>query len=183
MKLAIFDLDGTLYNTNDVNYYSYKKALNEHNYDIEYDYFCDFCNGRNYKVFIPDLVDNKEDVIEDVHNKKKKYYSEFIDKVKVNNHLFSIIECIKSEYKIVLVTTASKKNTFELLEATKKEKLFDCVITGDDITKPKPDPEGFNIAINKYGANPKDCIIFEDSEVGILAAEKTGADVIVIDKF
>ena len=71
MKLAIFDLDGTLYNTNDVNYYSYKKALNEHNYDIEYDYFCDFCNGRNYKVFIPDLVDNKEDVIEDVHNKKR----------------------------------------------------------------------------------------------------------------
>ena len=77
MKLALFDLDGTLFNTNDVNYYAYKRALNDYGYDIDYEYFCDFCNGRNYKVFIPDLVENKEDVIEGVHDAKKKYYSLF----------------------------------------------------------------------------------------------------------
>jgi beta-phosphoglucomutase len=183
MKLAIFDLDGTLYNTNDVNYYSYKQALNECGYDIDYDYFCDYCNGRNYKVFIPSIVDNNEEIIEKVHDLKKQYYSKNIDKVIVNEHLFNIIDGIKNEYKIILVTTASKKNTNELLEATGKKEVFEDIITGDDISKPKPDPEGFLLAINKYGAKPEDCIIFEDSEVGIQAAEASGACVMVIDKF
>ena len=183
MKLALFDLDGTLFNTNDVNYYAYKRALNDYGYDIDYEYFCDFCNGRNYKVFIPDLVENKEDVIEGVHDAKKKYYSLFLDKVIVNDHLFNIIKSIKNDYKIILVTTASKKNTMEILDFTKTTKLFDDIITGDDISKPKPDPEGFNYAIGKYNALPQDVIIFEDSEVGVIAAEATGANVMIIDKF
>ena len=90
---------------------------------------------------------------------------------------------IKSEYKICLVTTASKKNTMEILEYTNKKELFDLIITADDINKPKPDPEGFNKAINYYKADAKDVIIFEDSNVGVEAATKTGASVFVVNKF
>ena len=52
MKLAIFDMDGTLYNTNDVNYFAYKEGLNTFGVDLDYDYYCNYCNGRHYKVFI-----------------------------------------------------------------------------------------------------------------------------------
>ena len=98
MKLALFDLDGTLYNTNDVNYYAYKEALNKYDVDIDYNYYCDYCNGRHYTVFVPPLVNNDKDKIEDIHKTKKEAYSKYLDKVKVNEHLFNIIESIKNEY-------------------------------------------------------------------------------------
>ena len=183
MKLALFDLDGTLYNTNDVNYYAYKEALNKYDVDIDYDYYCNYCNGRHYTVFVPPLVDNDKDKIEDIHKTKKAAYSKYLDKVKVNEHLFNIIESIKNEYKICLVTTASKKNTMEILDYTNKTELFDYIITAEDITNPKPDPEGFNKAIEYFNAKPEDTVIFEDSEVGIEAARATGATVFVINQF
>lgn len=96
---------------------------------------------------------------------------------------FDIIRLIKNEYKIVLVTTASKKNTEEILKYTKKIELFDDIITADDISKPKPDPEGFNLAIQRFNVDPKNAIIFEDAEVGIEAARKTGAVIFKVEKF
>ena len=53
MKLAIFDMDGTLFNTNNINYYAYKEALDKYNVSIDYEYYCRFCNGRHYLDFLP----------------------------------------------------------------------------------------------------------------------------------
>lgn len=183
MKLALFDMDGTLYNTNDINYYAYKEALDQYHVELDYNYYCEYCNGRHYKVFIPQLVDNDLKKVEDIHNYKKQSYSKYLNKVKINEHLFHIIQSLKSEYKIILVTTASKKNTLEILNYTDKVNLFDDIITGEDIKNTKPDPEGFLKAINKYNAKPEDVIIFEDSLVGVEAARKTGASVYIVDKF
>ena len=182
MKLAIFDMDGTLFNTNDVNYYAYKEALEKYNVDLDYDYYCNYCNGRHYTVFIPKLVNYDEKKVEDIHNLKKQFYAKNLDKVIVNSHLFNIINLIHGTYKTVLVTTASKKNTLEILEYAKTKDCFDLILTAEDVKKTKPDPEGFNLAINRFNILPKDTIIFEDSEVGIEAARKTGAAVMVVDK-
>lgn len=71
----------------------------------------------------------------------------------------------------------------EILDYTNKTELFDYIITAEDITNPKPDPEGFNKTIEYFKAKPEDTIIFEDSEVGIEAARATGATVFVINQF
>lgn len=182
-KLAIFDMDGTLFNTNDINYYAYKEALEKYNVSIDYDYYCNFCNGRHYTVFLPGLVQNDENKIKDIHELKKKYYSKYLNKVKINTHLFNIIESIKNDYNIALVTTASKKNTIDILEYSGKKDLFDLIITSEDIEKPKPNPEGFLKAIKHFKANKEDTIIFEDSSVGIEAALQTDSNIIKIEKF
>lgn len=182
MKLAIFDMDGTLYNTNDVNYYAYKEALQKYNVDIDYDYYCKYCNGRHYKTFIPKLVNYDEAKVEAIHDLKKTYYSKNLDKVIINEHLFNIIKLIHGEYKTALVTTASKRNTLEILEYTNTKDYFDLILTAEDVKATKPNPEGFNKAIAMFNVLPENTIIFEDSEVGIEAARKTGASVMVVDK-
>ena len=183
MKLAIFDMDGTLYNTNDINYYAYKEAMSKYNIEIDYKYYCNYCNGRHYTAFISPLVENDIKKIEDIHNLKKAVYPKYLKKVKINEHLFSIIKQIKEEYKIALVTTASKKNAYEILEYTKKRNFFDLILTADDIKQPKPNPEGFEKAISKFNVQTKDVMIFEDSDVGIQAAQKTGASIFKIEHF
>lgn len=181
-KLAIFDLDGTLYDTRRVNYLSYNKALQECGAGIEYEYFSQNCNGRHYSEFLSQIVDGAQNV-DKIHRKKKIYYNEFLHECTENVHLFQIISCMKSEYYIALVTTASKKNCEELLNYFHRYELFDLIITQEDVEHIKPDPEGFLKAMEHFGVDNSQAVVFEDSEVGVEAAEKSGATVFVIKGF
>ncbi len=180
--VAIFDLDGTLFDTGEVNYYAYKNALEEFGVELKKNYFVTKCNGRHYTEFLPMLL--KDDVqIERVHREKKKYYQQYLDMARENSHLFQLISLMDKEYHIALVTTASRKNTLDILQHFEREGLFELVITQEDIHNAKPDPEGFLRAISYFDARPQDTIIFEDSDVGIQAARATGASVVVVDRF
>ena len=94
-KLAIFDLDGTLFDTRDVNFESYKLALKKYGYELEYEFFCEECNGMSYKKFLPDIIKNNDVSIDVVHKLKKELYSSNLNKARVNEHLFNLIELIK----------------------------------------------------------------------------------------
>lgn len=182
-KLALFDLDGTLFNTYDVNYYSYKEALNELGYELDYDYYCTNCNGRLYKQFLPELTDGKEETMEKIHKIKKAAYSKNLDKAKVNAGLFDIALALKTEYYLGVVTTASKSNTIEILSYFDKLKLFDLVLTHEDITEVKPSPEGYNKAMTHFNIGPENTIIFEDAPAGVEAGLASKASVFVIKNF
>ena len=170
-KLAIFDLDGTLFDTKDVNYYSYKEALSKFQIDLDYDFFCKNCNGKKYTQFLPQLSNLNNQELKIVHDIKKKLYSKYIDKAKINKSLFDIMAGLMENYYIALVTTASKNNTYEILEYFNKKDCFDLILTQDDIENPKPNPEGFLKAMNFFSISKDNVIIFEDSDVGLEAAK------------
>ena len=174
-KLIIVDLDGTLFDTKDVNYHAYRDALAFYGYDIDYDYYCKFCNGCHYLDFLPQITTTNETILTAIHKKKKKAYRKYLDKAILNKGLVDIIRLMKAEYKTAVVTTASKENCEDILEKFKLEKLFDLILTHDDISEVKPDPEGFLKAMRYFDATPEETIIFEDSEVGLLAAESSAA--------
>ncbi len=183
MKAALFDMDGTLFDTNRVNYLAYKKAFDHYGIDISFEYYRDFCNGKHYTLFVPPLVNGDVNKVESIHKIKKQAYETYLSAVKVNSHIFQIIESIKNDYKIALVTSASKKNTDDILNFFNKKALFDLILTGDDIKKPKPDPEGFLLAMKMLDASPNECMIFEDSDFGIESAKATGASVFKVETF
>ena len=93
----------------------------------------------------------------------------------LNKGLVDIIRLMKSEYKTAVVTTASRENCYDILNQFNLTELFDLILTHDDITEAKPNPEGFLKAMKYFGAEPTDTIIFEDSDVGLKAAEKSRA--------
>ena len=180
--LALFDLDGTLFNTSDVNYYAYKDALSPFGVELDRDYFVSKCNGRHYTEFLPSIMGSDEH-IEEVHRAKKTTYVNNLDKAKENKHLFKMIEGMKSEYHLAVVTTASRHNTLDILRYFGYEETFEYMITQEDITRVKPDPEGFLKAMQYFGIDSEHTVIFEDSDVGIQAAKATGATVMVVGKF
>lgn len=175
MKLIIVDLDGTLFDTKDVNYYAYKEAMEPYGYDLDYAYYCDFCNGRHYMDFLPQITTNDGEILSEMHNRKKEAYKRHLDKAKMNHGLVDIIRALKEKSKVAVVTTASKQNCMEILQQFDILKLFDLVLTRDDIMKSKPDPEGFLKAMDYFKVLPEETIIFEDSDVGLEAAMKSGA--------
>lgn len=58
--------------------------------------------------------------------------------------------------------------------------LFDTIITADDITRSKPDPECYITAAARLGANPADAVVFEDSFNGLRAGRAAGAHVVAL---
>lgn len=183
-KIAIFDLDGTLFNTEEVNYLSYKQALAMKGYSLDYEFYTQECNGKYYKDYLPLLIPNPSaELMEEIHDLKKNFYPDNLGSATVNEHLFSFIDLIKSEYYIALVTTASKKNSTDILYHFGKEKVFELILTHSDVNKVKPDPEGFLKAMDHFNLLPSQTIIFEDSSVGIEAAKRSGANVLAVAQF
>lgn len=180
--LACFDLDGTLFDTGAVNYYAYKNALEEFGIELTKDFFDSECEGKNYKDFIPVIMGNTLNM-EKVHDLKKNYYVTNLDKARENKHLFRMIKLMKDNYYIALVTTASRKNTLDILNYFGYTELFDFIVTQEDTTEIKPNPQGFLKAIEYFEMDASNTVIFEDSDIGLAAAGATGATVIAVNNF
>jgi pyrophosphatase PpaX len=67
-----------------------------------------------------------------------------------------------------------------MLEKTGQLKFIEYLITNEDVTHPKPSAEGYILAMLKMRSEPRNTLIFEDSPIGIVAAQSTGAKVIEV---
>ena len=182
-KLAIFDLDGTLFDTKDVNYNAYQNAIKMVEIDVKIDYndFCNLYNGKNYRDFLPKIIpDITEEQMKNIHNFKKNIYTKYLDKAKKNNLLFAILQEMKESFFLSVVTNASKKNVNEILEKFSVKDLFDLLITQEDVKNPKPSAEGFIKAMDYFNISKENTIIFEDSKIGIQAAIESGANYVKV---
>jgi HAD superfamily hydrolase (TIGR01509 family) len=182
IKLVIFDLDGTLIeSTKELHYEALNKALYEisPNFIINKKEHEDIYDALSTKQKLHLLTLNKGLNI-DHHDKINKRKQEITFEL-LKNHIFNIdrtefLKDLKNEgFKIAICTNSIKKTTGIILEKLGITELVDIVFTNEDVTKPKPDQEIFNKAINYFNIEPNECIIYEDSKYGIEAAEKTGA--------
>lgn len=171
-ELYITDLDGTLVDTREANYLAYKETFSSiYNYDLSKDTYY-----SNFGLRIDDLLKylnldvNK---ISDVKRLKSELYKKYLDKIKINITLYSMLLHKKQNtHKISLATTASYNNVMSVLNHFGISNLFDYIVTGEDVSVGKPDPETYNKIIYEFNyIDINKIYIFEDSDVGILAAE------------
>ena len=179
-KLHITDFDGTLFDTREANYLAYKETLKKvYDYELKPEDYYD-----NFGLRINELLKKLKldvDKLSDVKKTKARVYKKYFNKIQINNNLYSHLRYAKQNNNIVcLATTASKKNVENLLKYFEIKNLFDYIITGEDVSNGKPDPEVYQKTIMKYPFVSSDNIyIYEDSDVGFLAAHKSGVKNIV----
>lgn len=82
-------------------------------------------------------------------------------------------------YKLGIVTGSSRIHDVLPLSA-EHEKLFDAVVTADDIQHPKPDPEPFQAACERIGVAPGHCLVVENAPLGIESAHRAGCRAVAI---
>lgn len=184
IKLAMFDLDGTLFDTSMSNFYSYYDAVRSLcGHEIDKDFFLTKCYSRNYRSFLPDLGVGESD-IKAVHDLKIKLYSEYLDTIRVNEKLIYIAMLLKKDgCKLAVVTTGSKVNTEEILSYFGYGELFDLLVTQETVSAAKPAPDGYLYAMDHFNVSGDECMIFEDSEVGIKSALPCHTGLMKIMKF
>jgi HAD superfamily hydrolase (TIGR01509 family) len=83
----------------------------------------------------------------------------------------------------IAVASNSIRNTIEvMMRYAELDGYLDFIISNEDVTKAKPDPEMYSLAISKLRVQPEECLVVEDNENGIRAARASGAHVLEVDE-
>lgn len=91
-----------------------------------------------------------------------------------------VLQALQGTY-VMGVVTSSRKDHFDLIHrSTGLLKYFDFVLTADDYSRVKPDPEPYLRAIEKSGVGPDACVAIEDSTRGLESATRAGIRCIVV---
>ncbi|MCE5199651.1 MAG: HAD family phosphatase [Armatimonadota bacterium] len=92
-----------------------------------------------------------------------------------------LLEMLKAEgIPTALVTSAGKQSLDVIMGKYNLLPYFDHVMTWEDVRAIKPDPDGYIKAAQVFGVKPKDCVVFEDSPRGVLAAHRAGMKCIAV---
>ena len=184
--LICVDLDGTLLDTVPANAASYRAALEELGFTVTDEYYAAHCNGGYYKDFLRPLMGGNPDPadVERVHDRKKALYADYLDCVRPNRALLELLQAMRAAgNRLACVTTSSRRNVNEVLSHFGCVCWFALILTGEDVTKSKPDPEGYLKAMEHFGVTPAETMIFEDSALGLAAAKASGATVFKVEAF
>lgn len=100
--------------------------------------------------------------------------------IKPNPFLRVALDKLRKQYVVGCVSNSIRSTIEDCLAFSYLE--VDLIISNEDVSKPKPDPCGYNTFMDGLGLNPDEVLIFEDSEVGLTAARASDAHVAVVRK-
>ncbi|MBN2639277.1 MAG: HAD family phosphatase [Bacteroidales bacterium] len=203
IQAFIFDLDGTIINTEKLKAESYGHAIDELTsgtvsfQQVQKDFFKYVGSPR--KTVVSNLVqdyyeqlksntseDDKLILIKMVLEKRLKIYNRLIvDPVVIRQNIFmDVFETIHKLNNLgkplALATMSENYHTHKILQVTHLKDLFKFVLTSNDVLNGKPNPEIYLKAANMLNTDPVNCLVFEDSLNGIEAALNAGMQVIAI---
>jgi beta-phosphoglucomutase-like phosphatase (HAD superfamily) len=92
-------------------------------------------------------------------------------------------EAMEAGLMIGVCTTSNEQAAKAITEKILTDIKFDIVLAGDVVSKKKPDPEIYNLALNRTGLKPEEVIVVEDSKNGVLAGKAAGANVVVTTNY
>ena len=179
----LVDFDGTLADTSEANYVAYASALEEVGIPLGREQFEKIAFGKNCRQFLPTILNDHGSSAHPaaVASRKAELYRTSTDKICFNEALIFLLKNKSAGTKAALVTSASSENVRAVLSGRRElEDLFNVIVTGDDVTRHKPDPQAYMIAAQLLGVSPEHCLVFEDSEIGIKAGLAFGAHVLQV---
>ena len=186
MKGIFFDMDGVLLDSMPYHAEAMYQALKleiDYELDKKWIYLLEGMPAEEFLLEIFKLNPPKSSIsekrINEIVSLKKKIFKE-IEQVKLVDGAGELLEelsnikCIKA-----VVSGSSRKEAIHMIDKMIGIENFDIIITGDDVTKGKPDPESFTKAIETAKVHNKDALIVENSPFGITAANRADVRYII----
>ena len=182
---VIFDMDGVLIDAREWHFLALNEALGYFGLEISrYDHESRF-DGLPTKVKLAMLSQDSglpfglHSTIEEIKQDRTLRFAAKFCFPSTQHQL--LLGKIKSEGKKIGVATNSIKQTAEfMLQYAGVSQFLDTLVTNQDVSKPKPDPEIYISAAANLGLEPKECLVFEDNENGINAAKTAGCHVVQV---
>jgi len=186
-KLVIFDLDGVLIDSKELHFEALNEALRSisSKFEITPREHATKYDGLSTKKKLEMLRQEKglkPESFDQVWKLKQEITVRMLGEIKIDETLVEFMKYIKAKNLSLAVASNSVRNTIDIvLRNLGISNFFTLILSNEDVTSPKPHPEIYWKVMTHFGVLPENTVIFEDSYVGRLAAQRSGARLIPVD--
>lgn len=173
----IFDLDGTLVDTMPIHYLAWEEALRraglKGRLDKEYFYELSGVPSRRVAALLGKHHGLKLDPVA-VYRDKEEIFMNSLQKLELIGAVVDFARRVSKTLPVSVASGGDREVVGSTLRKTGLAPLFPVVVTADDVVHGKPAPDMFLLAAKRMGVAPERCLVFEDGQPGIKAAEAAG---------
>ncbi|MBI4995187.1 HAD family phosphatase [Candidatus Peregrinibacteria bacterium] len=180
MHAVIFDLDGTIVFSHPTHFAAYEKLFARFGVTWDYKEFNDIFAGTGAPSIIKMILERNGIYDFDLPalvQEKRNYFDEILSEKGFNivPGFFDFLKKINARgLKKAIASGASKQNIISILKSIGIIDEFQEIVSGEEVSRPKPAPDIFLEAARKIEVAPGECLVIEDTEHGINAAKTAG---------
>jgi HAD superfamily hydrolase (TIGR01509 family) len=197
LKGIIFDVDGTIADTEEIHRQAFNKTFKEHEIgwhwpENDYREILLISGGKErFRKFLKEdealknKIDDHEAFVQDLHKKKSEHYRKLLksDGIEFRPGVIRIInEAREKGIQIGVATSSSMANLrslFKKILNIEPNELFNSIVTSDTVQDKKPSPAAYQCVLAGLGLEAENCIAIEDTQNGNLAALGAGLKTII----
>jgi beta-phosphoglucomutase len=185
IKAVIFDMDGVLIEAKDWHYEALNRALRLFGLEISrYEHLTTFDGlPTKRKLQMLSAQGNLPAELHEFLNDMKQLYTMEIVNTQCKprfNHEYALSKLRAQGYRLAVCSNSVRDTIDTMMRKAALSQYLEFFVSNQDVSKPKPDPEMYNVAIARMGLAPHECLIVEDNENGIKAARASGGHVMEV---
>lgn len=176
-RAVLWDMDGTLIDSEQYHWISWRDALRAEGIMITHDQFLSTFGQRNDSIITQWLGAPSPRLIEKIGVAKEKIYRKLVREEGIEP-LPGVAKWVRQLHEQgwlqAIATAAPRKNVEVVLEALSATHRFQAIVSAEDVQRGKPDPEVYLKAAARVGVPPARCIVVEDAVAGVEGALSAG---------
>ncbi len=178
IKAAIFDLDGTLMDTEVLWVSAVEQYLNDQGHAISYEEALAIVYGHSWTSIYDDII-NRFPEIDQTSEEMEEVLRIYMNDMQNGNDMIiegshRLLKRLSGEMPVCIVSGSPVQDIETAVNRMDIASEIKFVLGAEDYAIGKPDPMCFLLAAEKLGVFPKECVVFEDSSAGIQAAKAAG---------
>ena len=172
---AIFDCDGTLADTMPLHYHAWVTTLEPLGVQFAERLFYDLAGVPTVDIvrILNDRFGHSMDP-EQVAHDKEVCYEELLPQAQPVPRVVELVREYRGRYPMAVASGGLRRLVMKTVDALGIEDCFDAFCTAEDVKRGKPEPDLFLLAATRIGVPAVECIVFEDSDLGLEAARRAG---------
>jgi HAD superfamily hydrolase (TIGR01509 family) len=175
----LFDMDGTLTDTDDLHFAAFEKLLAPFGKSITRETYTHRIMGESTETVMAWLLPGHDPV--EMADRKEELARAHADRLTPTRGLEALLGwAAQHRLKTAVVTNAMRPNADAMLAALGLARRFDTLVIGAELTRGKPDPLPYTTALERLGVKASQALAFEDSRSGVTSAVGAGIETVGI---
>jgi beta-phosphoglucomutase len=183
IRAVLFDFDGVIADTENIHVAAWQRTLARLGWEIPDELAARACEVDD-RIFLADLFARRKieqgDVEGWVRSKQELTAAMLTDSPRLYPGVVELVKSLAGKVQLAVVSTTWRENVEIVLKSAQLAPLFPIVVGKQDVSRVKPEPDGYRLALKKLGLSANQAIALEDSATGLASARSAGLKTLAV---